>query len=65
MRRTFRFDVLACPPVAAGSTPLGTYSLLASADDWLLVTFGPAAAVNKRLGVTPRMQDRLAAASTR
>jgi hypothetical protein len=32
-------------------------------DFWVLVAFGSPAAVKKRYGVTPRMQDRLAAAS--
>ena len=31
-------------------------------DFWVLVAFGSAAAVKKRFGVIPRMQDRLAAA---
>ncbi len=32
-------------------------------DFWVLVAFGSATAAEKRLGVTPRMQDRLAAAA--
>jgi hypothetical protein len=32
-------------------------------DFWSLVAFGSAAAVKTRFGVTPRMQDRLAAAA--
>jgi hypothetical protein len=32
-------------------------------DLWLLVAFGSAADVEKRFGVSPRMQDRLAAAA--
>jgi hypothetical protein len=32
-------------------------------DFWVLVAFGSPAAIKKRFGVTPRMQDRLAAAA--
>ncbi len=32
-------------------------------DVWTLVAFGSASAVKRRFGVTPRMQDRLAAAA--
>jgi hypothetical protein len=31
-------------------------------DCWVLIAFGSATAVKKRYGVTPRMQDQLAAA---
>ena len=32
-------------------------------DFWVLVAFGTTTAVKKRFGITPRMQDRLAAAA--
>ena len=32
-------------------------------DFWVLIAFGSAADIKRRLGVTPRMQDRLAAAA--